>query len=54
MKSDANDHGFQILTDQEIVGSTEEEHNSEEEETEEDKEENNEERPSHSEAFNFP
>lgn len=49
MKSDANDHGLQILTDQEIVDSIQEEDNSE---REEDMKENDEPTPSHSGDFN--
>jgi hypothetical protein len=48
-KSDADEHGFQILTDQKIIDNIREEDNSE---GEEDKEENYEQIPSHSEAFN--
>jgi hypothetical protein len=51
IKSDAEDHGFQILTDQEIVDSIQEEDKSGEEE---DKEENDESTAPHSEAFNTP
>jgi hypothetical protein len=51
LKRDADDHGFRILTDQEIIGGTEEQDNSE---GEEDKEENDKQIPSHSEAFNCP
>jgi hypothetical protein len=49
MKSDADNHGFQILTYQESVDSIQEEGNSE---GKEDKEENDELAPSHSQAFN--
>jgi hypothetical protein len=50
MKSDADGHGFQILPDQETVGSTEEEDSGEGEVNEE----NDEQTPSHNEAFSCP
>jgi hypothetical protein len=50
MKSDADDHGFHILTDQEIIDIIQEEDNSD---WEEDMEENDELTPSHSDDFNY-